>query len=386
MNDYGEIIKLPYKVGDVIELLRKLTKYDKIKPLTLLEFDEKSNTFHLVGDKPKKLKINIKVEEVENGCTKIEITSKTKGFIFTKDKKVVKRIINTILTELENYNRIKDNDDFLVEVIKIKNTFKKNMGRFLLFLLLVIILIFITIIMNSIYNYVEYYVSISLADSLSVLFWFLIIIFIVLYPILIKKKGKVSNRKRIAELKSKLCDLIEGKDENKKITNSISSNQKTSIIPEKIKPYIDKGIDYIKKTKQEKPKVFWTVAISFGALVTWGIVGTFTGTTHIEGVFVQQRGGYTGNFVPVEITFKDGLAYGSGATSGYLDGKYEYKIRGNKIYVIIKGQEVFSELTIKNKNTLIYGDGVVDRDCDPYQYGGVTMECYNNGDGIYIKQ
>lgn len=74
----------------------------------------------------------------------------------------------------------------------------------------------ITIIMNSIYNYVEYYVSISLADSLSVLFWFLIIIFIVLYPILIKKKGKVSNRKRIAELKSKLCDLIEGKDENKK--------------------------------------------------------------------------------------------------------------------------------------------------------------------------
>lgn len=70
--------------------------------------------------------------------------------------------------------------------------------------------------MNSIYNYVEYYVSISLADSLSVLFWFLIIIFIVLYPILIKKKGKVSNRKRIAELKSKLCDLIEGKDENKK--------------------------------------------------------------------------------------------------------------------------------------------------------------------------
>ncbi|HOP65739.1 MAG TPA: hypothetical protein PLX66_01775 [Bacilli bacterium] len=385
MNDYGEIIKLPYKVGDVIELLRKLTKYDKIKPLTLLEFDEKSNTFHLVGDNLKKLKINIKVEEVENGCTKIEITSKTKGFIFTKDKKVVKRIVNTILTELENYNRIKDNDDFSVEVIKIKNTFKKNMGRFLLFLLLVIILIFITIIMNSIYNYVEYYVSISLADSLSVLFWFLIIIFIVLYPILIKKKGKVSNRKRIAELKSKLCDLIEGAKNKKAIDNSL--NQDDSKKSQNNKINSNKVLNYVENLTPDKLKktMLWFFSICVGvAIIIATTLALSNSSTQIEGTFVQQLDGYTGGCaaIPDEITFKDGLVYGSGAESTSIDGKYEYKIRGNKIYVIINGQEVFSELTIKNKNTLIYGDGVYDE-----QYYGTTVKvCGVNGDGIYLKQ
>lgn len=382
MNDYGEIIKLPYKFEDINGLLKKLTKYDKIKPLTLSKFDEETNTFILVGKKPKKLIISIKVEQLEKGYTKVEVTSKTKGNIFRKQKKIVKNIVNIIFKELENCEITKGNDDFEIEIVKIKNTKKRIRAIILLLLLFYIIFRIIFIIAIEDYYYTMFLKDFWYYPKLQ-LMWSIITTTLLL--IIFKSKNKSSDRKRITKLKGVLYNLIEGKDEKERVNNNFS-NQKTSIIPEKIKPYIDKGIDYVKKTKKEKPKVFWTAAISVGVLATWGIVGAFTGTTHIEGVFVQQRGGYTGNFVPVEITFKDGLAYGSGAGSGYLDGKYEYKIKGNKIYIIIKGQEVFSELTIKNRNTLIYGDGVVDKACEPYQYGGVAMECYNNGDGIYIKQ
>jgi hypothetical protein len=386
MYDYGELLKLPYKESDILDPLKKLVKYDIIKPYALEKFDEDTNTFHLVGRKKlTKVRLSIRIKELEKGYIEVEIIAKSKHPENGICKNEVKNIVNIIFKELENCERTKGNHDFSVEVLKIKNNAKMIRGIIdLVILLYLVYRILFSLIAEDYYTYMVgdlwHYPKLQLI-------WSIITTGFIMFFRRVTYKSRV--KKRITNIKSQIYKLIEKKDEKKTInenTNDKNIKGTAKDLTNKAKPYIKKGIDYVNKTKAEKPKLFWTVAISFGALVTWGIVGMFTGPTHIEGVFVQQRDGYTGNFVPVEITFKDGLAYGSGATSGYLDGKYEYKIRGNKIYVIIKGQEVFSELTIKNKNTLIYGDGVVDRDCDPYQYGGVTMECYNNGDGIYIKQ
>lgn len=388
MNDYGEIIKLPYKVEDIYELLKKLLKYDKIRHISLKTVDDENKNFDVVFKTIlKKAKVNIKLTELEKGVTELSIYAETNRPIdFNGNRKVVKKLVNIIFKGLEECTKT-SNDDFSVSIIKKKNGFKSFLNFIAIAFLAFLVFYFIFLSIDSVAsrsggNAENKWVFIVVAIFFG-------LVYSILYKIVRIIKRRRYSKNRVTKIKKMLYHLIEEKAVKKNINSNSGSNEvikKIGIIPTKVKPYIDKGINYIKKTKKEKPKIFWTVTISLGALVTWGIVGTFTSPTHIEGVFVQQRDGYTGNFVPVEITFKDGLAYGSGATSGYLDGKYEYKIRGNKIYVIVNGQEVFSELTIKNKNTLIYGDGVVDRACDPYQYGGVTMECYNNGDGIYIKQ
>lgn len=139
----------------------------------------------------------------------------------------------------------------------------------------------------------------------------------------------------------------------------------------------------LKKTK-EKPIIFGAGAIVLGALAIWGITGLFNSSDkieQIEGVFVQQLDSYTGGCaaIPDEITFEDGFVYGSGAEAASMDKKYEYVIKDKDIYIIQNGQEVFSELTIQDKSTLVWGDGVFDE-----VYDGIV--CGINADGIYKKQ
>lgn len=382
MSDYSEILKLPYKIEEINKLLKKLVQDVRIKPLNLLEFDIERNTFQLIEEDSKKIMINITVEELENGYTKIEISSKTKGLVFVKDKKIVRKIVNLILSELNNI-KIKDSNSFSFEIIKIKNRSKKIMAKLLLFVLLIVVLIIIISVMDTIINNVSYYESVIDADNYGRFFRILLIFIVILYPILIKTKGKYSINKRKNYLNNKLNNLFIEKEKN-----NISLNQKNG---EKVNnnQTNNKLLNYISNLSQDQIKRFmiWFFSICTFLAIIIAVSSALSGSSNqiLEGTYIQQLGSYNGPCaaIPDEITFKNGLVYGSGAESGYLDKKYEYKINGEKIYILVNGQEVFSELTIKNKNTLVYGDGVFD---EQYIYGNTVKVCGVNGDGIYLKQ
>lgn len=384
MNDYGEIIRLPYKVEDIYKSLKKLLKYDKIRHVSLQTADDGNREFKLVFKTIlKKSKVNIKLIELENGLSELSIYSETNYPIdFNGNRQIVKKLVNIILKELEECIKT-SNDDFSVSIIQKKNSFKSFINFIAIAFLAFLIFYFIFMSIDSVASRSE--------DDNKWVFMVAAIFFGLVYSVLYKIvrifTRKMYGKKRVTKIKRMLYHLIEENTTKKNIDSKSLTNkntQKILPIPSKVNPYINESINYIKKIKTEKPKVFWTIAITIGALVTWSIINTFSIPTHIEGVFIQQLDSYTGSCaaIPDEITFHDGLVYGSGAESTSIDKKYKYKIKGNKIYIIKNGKEVFSELTIKNKNTLIYGDGVVDE-----QYFGTKVKvCGINGDGIYKKQ
>ncbi len=392
MNDYGELLKLPYKKEDISEPLKKLIKYDKIKPFILETEDKENNTFYLVGRKfITKLKVSIRIKELEKGYTEVEIIAKSNHIDFGNCEKTVRTIVNIIFKELENCEYAKNDKDFSIEILQIKNKTKKIrsiVGLIVLFYMLYRFIFSLTMD--------DYYVTMYIKDFWHYprlqFIWSIISTFI--FIMLSNFRYKRYSRKRIIKIKSKLYNLLEHKNIKKNEADNKPKELRKGIdaLIMKGKPYINKGIDFIKRTKKEKPKVFWTVSISLGILLTWGIIGSFS-PTHIEGEYVQQLNNYTGSLGghgAFTFTFKDGTVHGSGIGKGdYENPTYEYKIKGKKIYVIINGQEVFSELTIRNKNTLIYGDGVVDEDCSANNYhylGDPYLECVPNSDGVYKKQ
>lgn len=384
MNDYGEIIKLPYKVEDIYKVVKKLLKYDKIRHISLQNADDENREFNLVFKTIfKKSKINIKLIELENEVAELSLYSSSNSPIdFNGNRQIIKKIVSIIFKELEECTKT-SSDDFSVSIIQKMNSFKSFINFIAIAFLAFLVFYFIFISIDSIASRND--------DDNKWVFIVMAIFFGLVYSILYKIvrifKRKMYCKKRITKIKRMLYHLIEDNSKKRYIDSKSLANKTTkkiSVMPSKVNSYIDRGINYIKKTKNEKPKVFWMTAVTISVIVTWSMIKIISSPTHINGVFIQQLDGYTGHCaaIPDEITFQDGFVYGSGAESTYQDKEYKYKIKGNKIYIIKNGKEVFSELTIKNKNTLIYGDGVVDE-----QYFGTKVKvCGVNGDGIYVKQ
>ncbi len=372
MNDYGELLKLPYSENDILEPLKKLIKYDKIKPFSLEKTEANDNIFHLVGRKfLVKAKVSIQVKELEKGLTKVEVISKSRVCLISVNKKIVKEIVNLILKELENCDKTSDN--FEVEILNIKNTSKKVRG-------IIALLVLFYFIYSILFSFSEDYkinVAIDAGFYLRLQLLFSVITTFV-FLFISKFKSKSYIRKRSAKIKSTLYNLLEKKvSKTKKTTVSeTKSTNPTTKLLEQAKPNINKGLSFIKKIKTEKPKLFWLVTISFGALLTYLIISSMFGVKSLDGEFVQQMGSLSSEYKGWEtvIKFKNGKFYPDGSTVGY-----SYKIKGNKIYVTMNGKEAESDFKVKNANTLIVGDGVIDEVC----YGAL---CGPNTDGIYIKK
>lgn len=390
MNDYGELLKLPYKESDILDPLKKLVKYDKIKPYTLERFDEETNTFNLVGRKRLiKVRLSIRVKEFEKGYTEIEVIAKTKTTENGICKREVRNIVDIIFRELESCEKTKDNDDFSVEILKIKNNAK--FVKTILYLILMSYLFYRILFSLVAKDYYTYMVDDLWHYPRLQLIWAIITTGFIMFISKITYKGRV--KKRIAKIKSQLFKLIENKDVKKNLSEeSEDKNIKNEVknLTNKAKPYIKKGIDFIKKTREKNPKMFWTFTISIGIIVTWIIIGPIFNPIKLEGEYVQDLGPYKGDYTNSfahEITFSDGKVYGSG--QGEFDSankKYDYVIRGKKIYIIVNGEEVFSELTVKNRNAIIYGDGVIDEYCPSSPDKSISFVCGPNSDGIYYKQ
>ena len=386
MNDYGEIIKLPYKIETIYEPLKKLLKYDKIKPMILQNEDEKNKSFDLIA-KGKLIfneKVNIKITEIEKEMTEIKVYSKSKflvPFDFGKNKRNVRIMVNAILKELSNYRNT--SDDFSIEFMK---TYKFSKG-FLHFIISSIIFYYLWswfLALTHIISNMEAEAAITMVISFTL---FTTIIYKILRIIKIKKY----RTKRKTKMKSMLYDLIEGKakesnniSRSQDIKNETKNNQYQKI-KNKINPYLNKSIDYIKKTKKEKPKVFWAFTISICVIISWVILNPLFTPKTLEGEYIQQMGRISNKYSSAfahSIKFSNGKAAMAGPGQFYETAPwYEYKIKGNKIYVIQSGKEIDTEFKIKNKNTLIYGDGKIDEYCpDPK-----ILVCGPNFDGIYKK-
>lgn len=102
MYDYGEIIRLPYKIDDIYELLKKLLKCDKIKHMKLQNLDEENKTFDLIARRFRsKENINIKITEIKKGLIEIKVYSKSTflegGGALGRSKKNVKLIVDFVI-------------------------------------------------------------------------------------------------------------------------------------------------------------------------------------------------------------------------------------------------------------------------------------------------
>ncbi len=387
MNDYGEIISLPYKIEEIYEPLKKLLKYEKIKHMYLQDFDDENKILNVIS-KPflRKLKITIKLNEIKNGLTEINIYSESNVPIdFNANRRVVRKLVNVIFKELEECSKT-DNGDISVSIIKKKNRFKSIFNfitvAFLAFLVLYCII-------SAIDSVASLRSGNENNEALIAAAIFFGIVYAIIYKIVRLIKRKRYSRKRITNIKRMLYHLIEEKDVKKKVSSNFETNdiiKKIGVIPDKTKLYIDKGISYIKKTKEEKPKVFWTFTILIGIIVTWIIIGPIFGPKTLEGEYIQQMGRLSSKYGSnwgLSIKFSDGKSAMIAEGESYNNKTwFEYKIKGNKIYVIQNGEEVYTEFTIKNNNTLIYGDGVIDERCETI---GAVL-CGPNEDGIYIKK
>ena len=102
MYDYGEIIRLLYKIDDIYELLKKLLKCDKIKHMKLQNLDEENKTFDLIARRFRsKENINIKITKIKKGLIEIKVYSKSifleGGGALGRSKKNVKLIVDFVI-------------------------------------------------------------------------------------------------------------------------------------------------------------------------------------------------------------------------------------------------------------------------------------------------
>ncbi len=293
MNDYGEIIKLPYEINDIYEPLKKLLKYDKIKPMILQKEDGETKTFDLTAKRNLLFneKVSIRITELEKGITEVKVYSKSKFFVpfdFGKNKRNVKIIINKILKELSNCENV--SDDFSIEVMK---TYKFSKG-FLHFIISVILFYYpLSWLMSLMHITTNIATDARIAGTI-----FFSLIITIIYKILRLIKRMRYKHKRMKRIKSMLYDLIEGKAKNennisksKNTINAIKNNQFQKI-KSKATPYLKTSVDYIKKIKKEKPKVFWTGTIAISGVFLWSIFGGLSNILKDPCAFNVEMGGY----------------------------------------------------------------------------------------------
>jgi uncharacterized membrane protein YciS (DUF1049 family) len=277
MNEYGEIISLPYKAIDLYEPLKRLLKYDKLKSMVLKKLDEQNKSFDLVTKKGLFIaeRVNIKIEEITKFNVKIRVCSKSSlimPFDFGRNRKNVKKIINIIFDELKNCEKSKD-DDFSIEIIKTYK-FSKSLLQFILAGIVFYLLWSWFFLVTGAFDNTENDKLTTTAFTLG------FIITPIIYKIFRVIRLRSYNRRRVYKIKQSLYNLIEGKTNNLKeekiakevIQNKINNDNKEDVV-NKVGIYLKKGIDYAKETKKQKPLIFWGITFAIGAYLTWLVFG-----------------------------------------------------------------------------------------------------------------
>lgn len=278
MNDYGEIVKISCNKNEIFRVLEKLLKNNELKKATLINIDEENQSFDfivkniIIGNS----KISVTLKDIKKELTEIKIISFASYFVpfdFDCNKDNVKWIIDNILGKLVEEDKLKNTNDVSVEIIKIKNSTKRFVNFLLLligfFLGWAILPIFINLSQNG-KIYLDY-------DSRITCIFFAIITTII-YSLIKFFAKKGYSQKRTAKIKEKIKNLQEKKisDEIAKkevIKSKEVKNVDIKLITKKVQPHFDKGIDYLKKLKKDKPKQFWGGVIALSILLGWTVFG-----------------------------------------------------------------------------------------------------------------
>lgn len=280
MYDYEEIIKLPYKIDDIYELLKKLLKCDKIKHMKLQNLDEENKAFDLIARRFRsKENINIKITEIKKGFIEIKVYSKSsffeRGGALGRNKKNVKLIVDLVLKELKSCNK-SNIDDFSFEIEQNDSPIKRIIQFVRIGLLAVAILYIILLLIILISSFKEYgglsVFSLLPWEEYHYFYWYLLFAFVIagLCSIVINKGYKQRRTREINQLAYHLIKKNKNNAEND--SNIINSN-----VINQPKSYLNKGVDYAKKVKTEKPIGFWTTAIIGSAFLIWALWSIFSG-------------------------------------------------------------------------------------------------------------
>lgn len=278
MNDYGEVIKLPYESKNIYESLKKIFKYDKVKDVSLISLNEEDNLFILnVKRLFLNFKVTVKINKIEKKYSEIYVYSETWFPISLKlNIKNVKSIFKIVFEELNKLEKLKDEKDFEIKIINNKDS-KKSFYNFVSVTFInfaVLITLFLLMNKNSTSPTKETW-------GYYVIALFLAPIFTLLYRMFryfsYKRKCKI----RKIRIKLMIYDLIEKEEKAKesevnevkesKITKEVIKKENIIINTKKINDYKVKGIDYVKRVKKEKPKLFWVITVSLGILILWSI-------------------------------------------------------------------------------------------------------------------
>ncbi|NCC70898.1 hypothetical protein EOM09_04920 [bacterium] len=364
------------RTEEIYKSFRELSKFEKIKSFKLVSIDDDTKTIKLTTKVLlNKMNISVVFRDVSNDEMELEVISKSNKFSFIGNRNSVKKIVNLLLKLFKDISNPFEDEEFDIGILEVKNKLKSILYYFCLFIIFAFLVRLFIVLVDD-----NYYMNI-IDDPFHYFYTVLIFTIILLIGAVFmsKKRIKRYSEKRTTELKNIFYELFKGskKSSVSKDKDVVSdTKEKTKFEKEEVKKYLDKGMSYLKKLKEEKPKVFWGFTFFFSFVFLWAIWSMFFGVRTLEGTFVQQHGsltGYTDAFYN-ELTFKNGVYYPSGSSTGY-----EYKIKGNKIYITYKGNEEYIDIKIKNKNTIIVGDGEIDEVC----YGNL---CGPNSDGVYIRE
>lgn len=280
MNNYGEIIRLPYKVENVFEILKKLLKYNRMKAMTLERIDEENKTFDLIAKRFRsKEKVNIKIVEIKKGFVEIKVYSKSTFFegggSLGKNNKNVKLIVDFVLKELKNCDK-SDIDDFSFEVEENNSPIKK-IFQFVRLGLLAVAILYISLLLLSLISSFNEYGELSVYtlvpwEKYYYFYWYLFFAFVIAGScgVVINKGYK---QRRTHEVKENVYCLIEKNKNNVENDSNIINNNGIN----QTKSYLNKAIDYAKKVKIGKQKGFLPVAIIGSIFLVWALWSIFSG-------------------------------------------------------------------------------------------------------------
>jgi hypothetical protein len=290
MNFYEEILKLPYSADDIFELLNKLLKYDMIKNVVLEEVNEENKSFVMTFKKKRvKSNINIEIKKVNKGFTEVKVRSEHKKiFVYFATVEVinyknVKMLIDIILKELSICKKTLETDDFEFKIAETENL-KKDIMKTHIILALIFFMLLIPLILYFIINQENYNSnsnSLTFISIIAVFIYMLIFIFIGMSRCKNLDKYKV---RRTQQIKKILYNLIIDKNSNSSNTGDkiILNNIENEII-DGSESYLNKGVNYIKKIKTEKPKAFLLSVIIGSVFLVWALWSIFSGDIFMIG-------------------------------------------------------------------------------------------------------
>jgi hypothetical protein len=282
MDDYEEIIGLPYKSEDIYELFKKSLESGEIKHIIKQETNEKEKSFDLIVKKGKfRANVKVEIDEIKTKYTKITVSSKLTSLNldpFGNNKRNVKTVIDLVLKELGNYE--KDNDDFSFQVVE-KNSSLKDIIAFLgtgifFAMILFIIIWFFNIFSNFIENGItllNFFHSSAFWNN-SYFLWSLLIVFVI-SGILRVAFDKGYKERRTDEINQTINQFTK--------RNKNNYNSSADTILNKPNPNLSRYMNYVGKFKEEKPKIFWSITIAISIFLLWSLFSIFSGGSSLIG-------------------------------------------------------------------------------------------------------